>query len=191
MVNVQRAALLALALLGLCAGASGASSKCFRPAAVGGQCAGEEMLCFEADVSTAGSEPKLVLSLLKLVAHVKQLEARIASLSAAAGGGKKVPAKTANQLKALNKERAKTIALVSKTMRQLSWSPATGECRDMDYCKIGTLLATQDGADFLNMQCSREAPGQDDFGCEYGLPPAGESATLPAMRCDEFFPGDA
>ena len=189
MVNVVRAALLALALLGLCAGVSGAKRTCFRPAAVGGQCADEEMLCFEADVSAAGSEPKLVLSLLKLVAHVEQLEARIASLSAAPGGGRK--AARANSLKALNKERTKTVALVSKTLRQLSWSPATGECRDMDYCKSGTLLATQDGADFLNMQCSRDAPGQDDFGCEYGLPPAGEPATLPGIRCDEFFPSDA
>jgi hypothetical protein len=186
MVNMVHA--LVAAIFCLAVGTSGSLSTCFKPAAVGGQCAGEEMLCFEADVSTAGSEPKVVLSLLKLVAHVEQLEARIASL---VGGGRKASGKTATALKALNKERSKTLSQVSKTLGQLGWSPASGECRDMDYCKSGTLLETQDGASFLNMQCFRESPGQDDFGCDYGLPPAGEPATLAGMRCSEFFAADA
>jgi hypothetical protein len=187
MVNMVRA--LVVAVLCLTVGTSGAST-CFKPAAVGGRCEGEELLCFGSDeVSTmGGADPKAVLALLKLVAHVEQLEAQIASAGLSA---RKPSAKSANALKALNKERSKTVSQVSKALGQLGWSPASGTCQDMDYCKSGTLLATQDGADFLNMQCSREAPGQDDFGCEYGLPPPGEPATLAGMRCDEFFASDA
>ena len=187
MVNVVLA--VVVAVLGLAVGASGGST-CFKPAAVGGQCAGDELLCFDsAEVGVAGgAEPKAVLALLKLVAHVEQLEAQIAS---AGQGARKATAKSANALKALNKERSKTLSQVSKALGQLGWSPASGSCQDMDYCRSGTLLATQDGTDFLNMQCSRDAPGQEDFGCEYGLPPPGEPATLPGMRCDEFFASDS
>ncbi len=188
MVNVV-VAVVAAVLCHLVAGASGAST-CFKPAAVGGHCAGDEMLCFDSsEVGIAGgAEPKAVRALLELVARVEQLEAQIASVGL---GARKTTAKAANALKALNKERSKSVSQVSKALAQLSWSPASGSCQDMDYCKSGTLLATQDGADFLNMQCSRDAPGQDDFGCEYGLPPPGEPATLAAMRCDVFFAQDA
>lgn len=178
MVNVV-VALVAAVLSYLAAGASGAST-CFKPAAVGGHCAGDEMLCFDSsEVGIAGgADPKAVRALLELVARVEQLEAQIASVGL---GARKKTAKAANALKALNKERSESVSQVSKALAQLSWSPASGSCQDMDYCKSGTLLATQDGADFLNMQCSRDAPGQDDF-CSVGCSAIGSARGTPRVR---------
>jgi hypothetical protein len=208
---MSRRALRALALLGLAALSAAAVNHCFEPGSVGGSCSGEdEMLCFEADVSTTGAggkatkgtDPKKVLALMGMVEHLEEVQAKIEALGGTLQGSpsagrralKGRPSKGAKALAALNGERKKTEARVAKQLQLLAWNDK-GVCKNMDYCKVGTFLPTEQGDAFLNSECTREAPAKpgkdgDQFGCDYGLPPPGEPATLPAIKCKEFFDGD-
>jgi hypothetical protein len=207
---MSRRALRALALLGLAALSAAAVNNCFEPGSVGGSCRGEdEMLCFEADVSTAGAggkgtkgtDPKKVLALMVMVEHLVEVKAKIEALSGTLQGTPSAgrpaltgsPSKGAKALAVLNGERKKTQARVAKQLQLLAWKNK-GVCMNMTYCKVGTFLPTEQGDAFLNSECIREAPAQpgeeDQFGCDYGLPPLGEPATLPAIKCKEFFDAD-
>jgi hypothetical protein len=199
---MARRVLRALAVLGLGALSAAAVNHCFEPDSVGGSCADEaHLLCFESDVSTAaagaGSDPKKVLALMRMVGYLEDVQDKIKALEAGQQGspsaGRRVlkakPSKTAKAIAALTKEQNKTKSQVAKQLRLLNWDNK-GECKDTDFCKQGTFLPTSDGDEFLNMQCTRDYPGQEDFGCTYDLPPPGEPARIPAIRCSEFFHGD-
>jgi hypothetical protein len=196
---MSRRALRALALLGLAALSAAAVNHCFEPGSVGGVCIGEDdMLCFEADVSTIGaggkptkgSDPKKVLALMGMVEQLEEVQVKIEALGDTPQGK---PTKGAKALAALKLRLNKTEARVAKQLKLLAWKDK-GVCKNMGYCKVGTFLHTEQGDAFLNSECTREAPaqaGKDDlFGCDYGLPPLGEPATLPAIKCKEFFDAD-
>ncbi len=176
------AALLVLAALS----AAAAVSHCFKSSSVGGSCEDGEMLCFEADVSYPVVERK-VLALLGTVENLEKVQVRIdkvqAFFEAMSGKGPALTKET--KLAALNRRREKKQARVANLLKQLAWEDK-GVCMNMDLCKQGTFDPTVEGDAFINTFCIREAPAQPPpYVCErmVYMP-----ASIPAIKCSEFFP---
>jgi hypothetical protein len=198
----RRVARVVVGLLGLAALSAASVSHCFKPGSVGGSCLGGEMLCFEeantevkinvvdADdkgKKAKGTNPKKVLALMGTVERLEKVQAKIEALSGkgpALTGGH---SKGAEALAVLNGRREKTQARVAKQLKQLGWD-GKGVCMNMDLCKEGTFVPTEQGDAFENISCYRYVPAQpgeeDEYVCErmVGIP-----ATLPAIKCNAFF----